>query len=220
MSLSRIFKKSSNGATGAEPLVLIDLNEVVEEGHTAQEPGAAHEIDLNGKVGKDAEAIEREAYENGFEAGEKAGFEFGRKKAEVLYQGLDSIINELSAFKETILKASEKEMVELSIAIARKVVQSEVTSRKEVVLDCVRAAMRAVVAGGEILIRVNPKDLDVINQFKNDVARSTEGVKQVTIESDESIGRGGCVIETNYGEVDATVGGIIAEIEERLKDGR
>jgi flagellar assembly protein FliH len=171
------------------------------------------------KIGGDLVSLEREAYEKGFAAGEKAGFELGLKKAEVLFSGLSGILDELSDFKTSLYGPCEHEMVGLSLAIARKVIQREV-EKKDSVLDCVRVAIKSVVAAGEIVIKVNPRDLEVLNDNKGEFSRfSGAGVKGLKIEADPEIDKGGCVIETNYGEVDASIGSVLADIEERLLNG-
>ncbi|MBI5810778.1 MAG: hypothetical protein HZB21_06295 [Deltaproteobacteria bacterium] len=206
--MSKIYKFHAGGVH-AEPFVMKNL-----EGAAEEEARALY----GGKVVGDAGAVERQAYEKGFNAGEKAGFEFGRQKAEVLFQGLGDVLEELFRFKVELYGPCEQEMVDLTLAIAKKVIQREVEIRKEVVLDCVRAGLKALVAAGTVLIRVNPKDLEVIHQYKSEFARYSDGVKGVSIEADDNVSRGGCVIETNYGEVDVTIDGILNEIEERLND--
>lgn len=208
MSLSRIFKNNDT-AVVAGPFVLESI------GSGAREKKPVHQPDE--KVGGDLVTLEREAYEKGFEAGERAGFELGVKKAEVLFSGLGKILSELSSFKSDLYEPCEQEMVELTLAIAKKVIQREVED-KETVLDCVRTAVKAVVAAGEIVIKVNPKDLEVLNANRNELARYSGGVKGLKIEADEEIGKGGCIIETDYGEVDATINSLLSDVEERLKN--
>ncbi|MCC6501720.1 MAG: hypothetical protein IT362_01125 [Deltaproteobacteria bacterium] len=177
-------------------------------------PESDHSEDIGTKI----EALERKAYENGFCAGEKAGFEFGRKKAEVLFSGLDGIMNELSDFKQALYGRCEREMVGLCLSIAKKVIQRETAIKEDGVLECLRAALKSVVAGGEISIRVNPKDLSIVSSNRPELMRFCGGVKGMTFEADDAISRGGCVVSTNFGEIDATIDSAIAEIEEKLKD--
>ena len=211
MSFSRVYKNAGT-KINAEPLVM----ESLWESGKVKEPTAEHLHEK--KVGDNILALEKEAYEKGFNAGERAGFELGRQKAEVAFNGLGKILEELTAFRESLYKVCEKEMVELAVAISRKVVQREVEVRNDVVLDCVRAALKAIVAAGEIIIRVNTKDLDIIGQHMEELLRYGNGVKGVHITGDEAIARGGCIVETNYGEVDVTLDSVMSEIEEKLKN--
>ena len=169
-------------------------------------------------IGSKVEAIERDAYEKGFNAGEKAGFEFGRRKAEVLFSGVEGVLNELSTFKESLFSKCEREMVELTLAVARKVIQRETVIKEDGVLECLRGALKAVVAGGQIAVRVNPKDLEIVNANRTGLARFCGSAKGMSVESDETISKGGCAISTNFGEIDATIDTILLEVEEKLKD--
>lgn len=206
MSLSRIYRDIGS----SEPFILEDLG--------LSQPLETGEERLDGKnIGGNIEAIEREAYERGFAAGERAGFEFGKQKAEVLFNGIAGLLEALSTFKETLHKPCEDEMVDLCIAISRKVLQRELELKKEGIVDCVRTALKSVVAGGEITIKVNPKDQDILLSHKGELARYGDGVKGVKVESDESVSRGGCLVDTNFGEIDASIDSVMAEIEEKLK---
>jgi len=208
MSLSKIFKSSDAGVT-AGAMVFDFLGSSSARTDTEEEK----------KVGGDLLVLEREAYEKGFAAGEKAGFELGMKKAEVQMSGVVKVLDELSDFKTSLYGPCEQEMLELSMLIAKKVIHREI-EKKDAVLDCLRVAIKSVVAAGEILIKVNPKDLDVLNNNKAEFARySGSGAKGLKIEADPEIDKGGCVIETNYGEVDAAIASVLSDIEERLRNG-
>ncbi|MBI2413263.1 MAG: hypothetical protein HYV24_08650 [Deltaproteobacteria bacterium] len=208
MSLSRIYRETGHSA---EPFILEDLG-------LSPSPFETADVTLDDKnVGGNIEAIEREAYERGFAAGEKAGFEFGKQKAEVLFNGIAGLLDSLSSFKETLHKPCEDEMVELCIAISKKVLQRELELKKEGIVDCVRTALKSVVAGGEITIKVNPKDQEILLLHKGELAKYGDGVKGVKIESDESVSKGGCLVDTNFGEIDASIDSVMTEIEEKLK---
>ncbi len=203
--MSRIFKTSAD--IGAEPFVMEDLAGLITGPDEAPE-------DIGGSLLRK----EKEAYELGFKAGEKAGFEFGRQKAEVLFSGLSGLLEEITSLRESLYRRCEAEMVELSLSIAKKVIGVEVEMRKDAVLGCVRNAMKTVSTGGEVLIKVNTKDLEVLVNNSSDLARYGSGIKGVKVEGDEAISRGGCVIDTNYGEIDSTIESLMAEIEEKLRD--
>ncbi|MBW7956320.1 MAG: hypothetical protein H3C68_00380 [Deltaproteobacteria bacterium] len=169
-------------------------------------------------VGSRIEALEKEAYESGFSAGEKAGFEFGLKKAEVHFSGLEGLVRDLASFRETLYAECEREITALALAIAGKVVQREVEARPDGVLECVKAALRAVAASGEVTIRVNPKEFEVINNFRPELMRLSGGLRGLGVEPDELVQRGGCLVSTTCGEIDATIASITEEIEAKLKD--
>ena len=211
MSLSKIYKGSPDAAPDAMPLVM--------ECFRRPQDAALRGGGRTAKVGDEILEIEREAYEKGFAVGERAGFEFGSQKAEAALTGLVEVLGEIASFRETLYKAVEAEIAGLAIAVARKVVRREVEMRRDVVVESVKAALGVLASAGSVTVKVNPLDLEVMHQFKKDLEKYSGSVKGVSVDADETISRGGCIIETNYGEVDATIEGVFAEIEEKLKDG-
>lgn len=216
--MSKIFKpaKTTQGLTAPFLLDsdalrgLVGLETIEQERRKAL--GARRRMELR------AQAVEREAYERGFAVGEKAGFELGRQKAEGLFQKISGLIEELGACKETAFKDMEGEIIELTLALAEKIVSREINRDDKAVLTTIKRAMKVAATTGEITLMVNPADRDVLFEHKEDLARYGVGEGGVRIKTDESIARGGCFIETNYGVVDATVQGIIDELREKLDD--
>ncbi|HHL40579.1 MAG TPA: hypothetical protein ENJ37_08735 [Deltaproteobacteria bacterium] len=169
-------------------------------------------------VGGPLGGVEREAYEKGFEAGEKAGFELGRQKAEAKFGSLDRLIEELASLREELYRACESEIVALVMTIARKVVHRELETSEASIVSLVKEALRATVTSGTVVVRLNPRDAELLMEHAGSLGRFGDGSGGLRIESDAAITRGGCIVETAFGEVDATVEGLLADIEERLTD--
>ena len=169
---------------------------------------------LNGKF----EEIERQAYEEGFCSGEKAGLEMGQKKMEVLIDRFSNIMQELGTLKKTILESMEENILDLSLLIAEKVVHQEVKAEKDLVLTVVKAALDAAVVSEKINIRLNPSDLEVVTKSKPELQEQLKGSPILKIVKDEGVEPGGCIIETAFGNVDARLDEQMAEIEKALKE--
>lgn len=102
------------------------------------------------------EEIEREAYERGFDAGQKAGFEMGEQKALLLIQRLEKAVSDITELHQKELKELEKQVLELSIAIAKKIVLKELTLNPDIMADIVREALMRLQRTGQITIRIHP----------------------------------------------------------------
>ena len=81
----------------------------------------------------------------------------------------------------------------------------EVKTNKEVVVCVAKAALSRVEAPGKIKIKLNPADLQFIQETKNQISALLEHVDKVSFEAEDAISSGGCVIETNMGEIDARI---------------
>ncbi|MFQ5479834.1 MAG: FliH/SctL family protein [Thermodesulfobacteriota bacterium] len=159
-----------------------------------------------------------ETYRMAFADGEKAGFEAGMREAAGLCRGLEAIMGEIGEFKKELFGECEHEVVELAMSVARKVIQRELSLREDSIVYVVKEALKAAVTNGKILIRLNPADMEMINGHGKDFQRFTKGFSAVAIEGDEGVSRGGCIIETDSGEVDATIEGLLDEVVGLLKE--
>ena len=161
--------------------------------------------------------IEEQAYSQGFTKGEKAGIEAGRKKLEVVLNDFREALLELEKVGKDIYRNTEKQIVKLALAIARKIVCHEIATDEEVVLNVVKEALTNVLDHEEIKIRISPSDSQVLRDAKIQLSTIVDDIENVTIEEDERILDGGCVIETSAGDIDARIEKQFQAVEETLE---
>jgi flagellar assembly protein FliH len=159
-------------------------------------------------VGRTSDHVERDAYEKGFAAGEKAGFEMGEQKAQVLLDRLESLINEVLALRHTIIKEVEPQCVELSVSIARKIMNRELTIKPDEIVKMAKEALMKIERTGQIVIKVNPALYDFFMKHKPDLVRIHP---DVVIDSDPSVTRFGTVV---VGPVED----VLTDLDEQLKN--
>ncbi len=127
----------------------------------------AHRIDRGATSSRQSvEEMERDAYEKGFAAGEKAGLEMGAQKAELLLSRIERMIREIEDFKVQILSEVEPQLLELSCDIAHKIVIQELSTRPELIVGMVKEAMRKLERTGPITIKMNPAVHELFKRLK------------------------------------------------------
>ncbi len=152
---------------------------------------------------KNGEEIESLAYSLGFDQGKKDGEEIGRKQYLVVAQRLEKLIDRISEGVEALLPQYESQMVEVAMNAARHIVDREIQLSPEIVLESIRAAMEHVVQGSTVHLHLNPADIEAMeDKIKERFA--APGTQGLDIVKDPRIDRGGCLIETEFGLVDAT----------------
>ena len=109
------------------------------------------------------------------------------------------------------------EVVELALAIARKVICREVKMDKEVVVCVAKEALARVEDSATINIKMNPSDLQFINETKYQLSDLVDNIEDVTLTAEERIESGGCIIETNLGEIDARIENQLQAVEESFR---
>lgn len=137
------------------------------------------------------EAEREKARKEGYREGKEAGL------SEVTEEVLKA-----RGLKEKFLGECEPDVLKLVMTIAEKVLGDLTKKYAEAVRTIVRQALERSL-GDKIVIRIHPKDLEKISQtdlqFKDVVDRS----RQIHFKEDESVQRGGCVVETEIGTIDA-----------------
>jgi flagellar assembly protein FliH len=159
-------------------------------------------------------ALEREAFTKGYAQGERAGMEAGGKRAEAMLRRIGQTIEELGGLRQTLIQETEREMVQLALTLARRVVHREVTLDPELAAALAHVALERLGTTTPATIRLNPEDYTVVAQ---DSARW--GGQTVTVVPDPSISRGGCLVDSAFGSVDATIERQFDELSRALFGG-
>lgn len=113
-----------------------------------------------------AEVAEKDGYEKGYAAGEKAGLEMGEKKADVLLTRLEGIIREIGMIKEEMIKELEPQILDLSVSIARKIILEELTVNPDSIVRIVKEAINRIERTGQITIKINPSLQDLFRRLR------------------------------------------------------
>ena len=168
------------------------------------------------KAEKRVEEIETEAQKMGYEAGRDEGYTAGREEAERLIELLHSIINKAIEKRNEIINESETQLINLVLQISRKVIKVISENQKNVVINNVIQALRKLKTRGDVVIRVNLSDVELTSEHIKEFMRMVENVRSITVLEDSTVDKGGCVIETDFGQIDARISSQLHEIEEKI----
>ncbi len=163
---------------------------------------------------KKIEAAVKHAYERGHAEGFRKGCETREKELAATAESLKKLLLEVENIRRSILERGEAKVLKLIVAVARKVIRREVAMDRDVILGVLREAVKNVLDRDRIKIRLNPRDHERVSRLTPGLIAGFEGIRSITLETDEGIGAGGAVIETAFGEIDAT---LEQQLEEILK---
>lgn len=179
------------------------------------------------KARRDAESIlaeaktrveeqEKNGYEEGFKKGREEGFREGNIEAQRLIDRLHVIIERTMDKRQEILSETEQQIVDLVLLMTRKIVKVISENQRNVVVSNVVQALRKVKGRGDVIVRVNLNDVGMTSQHTKDFLSAAENVKNITVVEDSTIDRGGCVVETDFGAIDARIVSQLNELEQRI----
>ena len=181
--------------------------------HAGDVSGGAHQ-NLQDKLA----LVEKEAYEKGFAQGEKDGLELGIAKAEKMAANLENLLAEIAQLRSSIGKQYEREIVALVYAIAGTIIQTQVNFSESVVRDTILAALELTAEKNDICIKISPDDFEYVEKVRPALFSNMPTLKALVVTPDASIARGGCMLETPGGDVDARIETQLANILQSLKE--
>lgn len=160
--------------------------------------------------------IEQDAKEQGFEQGHSEGYEKGADEAKRLVERMHKMIEAVMQRRQEILTETESQIVELVILMARKVIKILSDNQKNVVMANTLSALKKVRTRGEVTLRVNLEDIKLTTAHINEFIQHVENVKGITVLEDSTVEKGGCVVETDFGSIDARISSQLTELENKI----
>ena len=143
------------------------------------------------------------------EAAIAEGFAAGRADAlAALEPALAALVQAVEDVREQQLEAAvelERRAVELGLALAKKVVGGTLEVKPEKVIDTVTGALRGIVERERVIVLVNPDDLEIVREAMEGIRASLGGMEHCVVEAERRVGRGGCLVRTPVGDIDARV---------------
>ena len=173
---------------------------------------ATSEADEQAALDARLAALERDAFSKGFAQGERAGGEAAAQRGEATLRRLTETLEELTTLREQMIHETERQMVQLALAIARRVVHREVSLDQDLLIAMARVALDRLGESAQVTVRLSPEDFEATAAVR---AAQWTGT-HVTVVADARVGRGGCRVESEFGAMDAGVDGQIHEIARAL----
>ncbi len=168
------------------------------------------------KAKEEASQIIAKSEAEGFEIGRQKGYEAGLKEADPLISVFTGLIKELKNIRHEFHENSEEEVLNLVLSVARTVIGLEVERDPSLIQNVIREAVKQLETRENMKILVNPEDLAEAEEFKPQLGKDLERQVDMTIEPDSNITRGGCMVETNIGSIDARLETQLESIREKF----
>ena len=157
------------------------------------------------EAGAEADAIRELARADGHAEGRAAGLADAHAELASASVLLAEACAGVQALRAATVEAVERDAIELAITLAEKILAGALQARPELVLDVVQGALRRVSDRRGITVLVNPADLDTVKDAIGELASQANGIALSDIQGDQRVGRGGAIVRTSEGEVDAGV---------------
>ena len=159
----------------------------------------AQDIISNAKV--EENSIFEKSKSDGFKAGHEEGYKAGNEEAQRLVERIHKMIEAVQAKRQEILDNTEQQIVNLVILIVRKVVKIMSENQKSVIMSNVLQAL---------------KNVKLTTEHIKDFIHQVENIKNISVVEDSSVEKGGCIVETDFGAIDARISSQLNELETQI----
>lgn len=156
------------------------------------------------------EAAYQEAYQLGLEEGRKEAFRDTSQHISEKMTALNELVDSITKLKTELLAQNERHLVQLAFEMAARVAAHEISLNPDATVAILRQAVEMAQSEEKIVVQVNPAQLENMELLMKETGREFEFLKKVKFEPNEALREGGCVVISNYGEVDSRT-------EERVK---
>jgi flagellar assembly protein FliH len=156
-------------------------------------PEPAPQVDLS--------AIKKEAYNQGMKdqaAQLQAKFQQATKAFADACQKIDS------QRKQQLLQ-SRGEIINLIITLSKKILGQELSLPRNSIATTLQTALEQAIESEEYYVTLNPDDLAFAEEKVPDLIASIRGLERIVFKTDKSMTRGGCLLESAFCSVDATI---------------
>jgi flagellar biosynthesis/type III secretory pathway protein FliH len=162
---------------------------------------AAAVLDVLAEARAEADALREAARAEGYAAGQAQAM----ASLEPALVALGSAVEAVRAEQADAAEALERRAVELGLALASKIIAGTLAVEPERVVDAVQGALRGIVERERITVLVNPDDMEIVSGAIEGVKASLGGIEHCVVEAERRVARGGCIVRTPVGDVDARV---------------
>lgn len=193
-------------------------------GNPAQEEGgdrlmAVRSAEFDARLAEET----RRSFEAGRERGRQEGSHAEREAQAAAtaaaeqrrIQQAAALIESFSEERDRYLQAVEREVVELALAIAARILRREAQMDPLLLTGAVRVAMGQLSASTEVQLLVPPAELDL---WTDAIAALPRLSVKPTVTAGEGMRLGDCVVETALGSVDLGIRSQLGEIERGFFD--
>lgn len=162
------------------------------------------------------DALKSEGYEQGYNEGRVKAEEELQIRVEQMMAEAQKVLEEAYHAKEQIIQEAEPFLVELSTAIAEKVIDKQLTLESDYVIDLIRSNLTRKREQGTIILCVAVSQYAFVQAAREELSLAIDSQAELKILPDATVKDRGCVIRSSFGSVDARIDTQLTEIKKEL----
>jgi flagellar assembly protein FliH len=186
--------------------------------------GKEDEKVIEQQVAERLKKLSEETYQKAFSEGHAKGFEQGKNEAlesvmaetRERFERMDALIQSMESAKSELLDANREFLMNVVYRIAKAVVLKEISADKDYLLRLARELIEKCGLRDQLTLKIHPDDAEALEKLKEGLIQSFSSLKNLSIELSDHVASGGCVLETEWGAIDASLETQLSQIVKSL----
>lgn len=137
-------------------------------------------------------------------AGRAEGAAAAEREMSDMVATMHNLVDMARVERHKLIETAEPELVRLAMGIAERVLHQQIALDRGVVVEMAKVAIARLVDRESVTVRVNPGDLERMRTHRDEFLNSGE-IKNFRVLEDQRVDRGGVVVETDGGTIDARI---------------
>mgnify|MGYP005856975557 CR=1 FL=1 len=169
------------------------------------ETARSHAERILAQAEEQASAVLREAMVRGYADGKAEGLAAAQEECGKHLARLAELVRRARVDRDAMVRDAKQELAALAVAIAARVIHREVTADPATVLSIVEAALEKAGTVDSVRVLLHPDDVGLVREKWSDLKGALAFGDNWEVVGSDQVDRGGCLIETRAGTVDARI---------------
>jgi flagellar assembly protein FliH len=159
----------------------------------------------------------KQAYDLGFAQGTEKAIEEKTQELANKSADIDALLLSINQIKVEMAHQNEAHMIKMIYEIASRLAFDHVSEHQDVVLKLIKKSIEQAQADENVNVLVSSEQLEFLEKVKQSEKSENEFLKKVKFVGSDSVSVGSCVVETNYGIIDARIEERVSKLWNELK---
>ncbi|MFN2449732.1 MAG: FliH/SctL family protein [Candidatus Baltobacteraceae bacterium] len=159
--------------------------------------------------------IESSARQSGFDQGMGDGRAAAGAEMDEMLETMRGLVEMARVERYKIIEGAEPEIVRLALHVCERILNAHILVQPETVLEMARSAISRLVTRETVTVRVHPADIALMRDHR-DRLMSMNDIDNLRLVEDQRVDRGGVVIDTESGTIDAKISTQLRQVRRLL----
>jgi len=172
------------------------------------------------QAGEEAVSIRQKAHQEAYEKGLRQAQQEIEGDRQAAIQQSQALLEEARQSKLKVFRSCEGDIVRLVMAMVKKVIAGELNTNPDIIINILQEAIDFLDRPENITVYVNPQEVENILEVMDKGYLTDIGTNHINmnIKADERVSRGGCLLESDAGSVDAQLETRIASVNNAIQE--